>query len=781
MTETPQNRSNEVEDGGKILARTTDVVYREPVTHTLDSPDEASDEGLIVYWKTVLRYKGTVLLFAFLGALGGFLYTVPQTPIYQARTAVEVQGLNDNFLNMKDVDPTATTASFDPSMDINTQVKILQSDSLRERTIEKVAAQNPSGLILPTNRFAVWKRALGYGPGESTKWRAAVASAAGSVNVRAVNATRILEIRCDSVEPKLAAIFANALVSEFIDQGLEARLNTTGKTSEWLSRQLDDLKIKLEKSEDQLQGYATAVGLQFIADGNKEGDKDNVDVEKLRVLQSETLKAQSARVEAQAKFERASKASIDSLPEVLDDASLRENRTKLSDLHRQIAELSVSLTPANPKVVKLQAQIREVEHAFDEEKINIVSRIENEYEAAARSEQMISEGYSQQLKLVNDQATNTVHYNILKREVDTNRQLYESILQKVKEAGIASAMRASSYRVVDAAQTPEAPYEPAPSRTSMLGWMGGLLVGIGFVLVRERADQTLQQPGDLKHHLGLPELGVIPADQIGSSRQLSAPAPSSLKLAQNGNGNGNGNGSGPAASGYKRRPSLLAESFQDVLTSILFSSQDGTRPQVIAICSAAPSEGKSTVSSNLALSLADINQRVLLIDADMRRPRLHHLFEVENIAGLSNFLKEKSPISRGFALPILVETKVPGMFLLPSGPAVSNASNLLYSPRLVELFRALRGEFDMILVDTPPMLQLADARIISQHCDTVIMVVRAGKTTRDVALAAKQKFDQDGTPILGTVLNDWIPGVNGYGYDAKYYDRYAKYYNIKKD
>ena len=309
-----------------------------------------------------------------------------------------------------------------------------------------------------------------------------------------------------------------------------------------------------------------------------------------------------------------------------------------------------------------------------------------------------------------------------------------------------------------------------------MGSLGGLILGILFVLVRERADRSLQQPGDAAHYLNLAELGVIPSDRSGVAARVygGTRKPLSLIASQN------NEATEVALATYKRGPSLLAESFHETLTSILFSGQNGIQPQVIALCSASPSEGKTTVSSNLAAALAEINQKVLLIDADMRRPRMHHIFGVSNVEGLSSLLKSHSPIQGRPKPPLVVETEVPGLCLMSSGPAVSNASNLLYSPRLAELLRAVRSEFDYVLIDTPPMLQLADARILSQHCDTVILVVRAGKTTRDAARAAKQKFVQDGTPILGTILNDWIPGQNGYGYDSNYYERYAKYYNLEK-
>jgi len=236
------------------------------------------------------------------------------------------------------------------------------------------------------------------------------------------------------------------------------------------------------------------------------------------------------------------------------------------------------------------------------------------------------------------------------------------------------------------------------------------------------------------------------------------------------------NSNSVALATLKRKPSMLAESFQNALTSILFSAHHGERPRMMAVTSAGPSEGKSTVVSNLAIALAQINQRVLIVDADMRRPRVHQIFGVSNEIGLSTLLNERSAVRARPQSAYFVETEVPGLVVLPSGPIATNASNLLYSPRLAELLGALRSEFDSILIDTPPMLHLADARVLGQHCDSVILVVRAGRTTRDAALAALKKLEQDGTSVLGTILNDWDPTGGAVGYGGTYYRGYSKYY-----
>jgi len=267
-------------------------------------------------------------------------------------------------------------------------------------------------------------------------------------------------------------------VNEFIEHDLESRMTDTERTGLWLTRQLNDLKIKLEKSEDQLQAYATTVGLQLAGSENKDGTRENVADAKLRQLQGEMLNAQSERVKAQSKSELISSAPVDSLPQVLDDISLREYQTKLADLRRQMAELSINLTAENPRIRKIQAQLTEVESALTKERENIVIRIKNEFEAASRREHLVTDDYNRQLKIVDGQATKSVHYEILKRESDTNHQVYESMLQKVKEAGIVSAMRASSYKVVDPAKPPRGPYKPNPAQSATMGSLGGLVLGI---------------------------------------------------------------------------------------------------------------------------------------------------------------------------------------------------------------------------------------------------------------------------------------------------------------
>jgi capsular exopolysaccharide synthesis family protein len=525
---------------------------------------------------------------------------------------------------------------------------------------------------------------------------------------------------------------------------------------------MEDLKIKLEKAEDQLTGYARSTNLIFTS------EKENVSEQKLQQLQDELGRAQADRVTKQSRYELASTASPETLSEILEDTSLREYQTRLTELRREAAELRATLTASHPKVLKVLAQLETLESARERERGNILARIRNDYGAAQRREQLLANSYAAQARLVSEQGEKVAHYNILKREVETLRQLYDAMLQRVKEAGVAAALRASNIRIVDPARRPLAPYKPRLTRNAALGVLLGLFLGAGFVFVRERADRTLQDPGDPELYLNVSELGVIPSGESDAARRRLLP---SRRIAPE-------DGESLALVTLNRKPSVIAESFHLVLTSILFSAQNGSRPRVLVLSSPNPREGKTTVTSNLAVALAEVNQRVLLIDADLRRPRVHQIFDLDNTEGLVDVLRRPEPLETLDA-GLIRSTSVPNLSVLPSG-AAETVSNLLHSPRLAEFVALARRRYDMVLFDTPPMLQMADARVVSRYADAVVLVLRSRHTTRDAAQLARQRLAEDGTPVLGAILNDWNPRrTQSYGYD-RYYDHYSKYYGNEK-
>ncbi len=742
-------------------------------------PQEASEPetgGLIEYWHILRRRKGTVLLVAILGTIAGVLFSLPQTPVYQAKATLEMLNINENLLNRQQLDSTTTQDYYDPQFNIKTQISILQSKTLADRVNEKLKPKFPSSKPEDTSRIAAWRKFLGLestakpspAKGKKDEW----SGPGGSLAVRAVVGTRLVQVLYDSPDPKFAAEYVNTIATEFIDQNVEVRYQASQKTGEWLTRQIDDLKIKLERSEDELQRYARTTGLQFT------GEKDSIAEAKLKQVQEELSKAQGERVNKQSKYELASTTPAESLPEVLDDAALRDYQSKITELRRQLAELSPTFTPEYSKVAKIQAQITSLDGAFAKQRANVLSRIKNEYDTALLREKLLTANYSAQSKFVSDQSEKAIHYGILKREVDTGRQLYDGMLQKVKEYGVASAMQASSVRVVDAAEAPVFPYKPDYPRNAGLGLLAGMFLGVAFVIVRERADRSIQAPGEMAQYVDAPELGIIPSATL-DMKQAHYYSKRQRRLRHE-----------EAESGEARRvelvtfqhkPSLVAESFRAAVASILFSGENGNHPRVIVMTSPAPKEGKTTVASNLALALVEINRRVLVIDADLRRPRMHDIFGVSNEQGLTNLLKATGPLNGQEG--VVCETAYPGLFVMPAGPSEEGIHNMLYSPRLPEIIARFRKEFDAVIIDTPPVMHMSDARVLGKMADGVIVVVRAGRTTRDTVQSAVSRFAEDGTRVIGTILNDWNPKKHqgyGYGYDYRsyhgYYDSYQKHY-----
>jgi capsular exopolysaccharide synthesis family protein len=617
--------------------------------------------------------------------------------------------------------------------------------------------------------MATWRKALHLAPKEVVR-TAAIGAAAGSLTVKASGTNRIIDLSCDSTDPKLAADFLNTLVDQFIQKNLDDRWKATERTGEWLTTQLGDLKIKLEKSEDALQSYAAHVGLQFTTSDSGDKDKGNtpesVPEATLRQLQQELSAAKTERMNAQSKYELVSASPAQALPQVLDNDSLHGYQDKLAELRQQLAEANVSLSPTNPKVQRIQAQIQAMETAEAAEIGNVVTRIRNDYTAAVRKERLLQDEFARQLGVVADQSEEQVHYGILKREVDTNRALYESMLEKVKESSIASEMRANSFRIVDPALAPGGPYKPNLYNNALLGLMAGLFFGVVFVLLREQADRSIQQPGDAALYLGMRELGIIPAQNLGKLRKNHS---SSLRMNEDEH-------ELLELMTWQRQRSLGAECFRTVLTSILFIEGNERQPGVLVSASPNPGEGKTTVACNLGIAMAEINQRVLLIDADMRRPRIHRIFQLENRVGLTDLLHSKQTLSDARLIEASRETWIPGLHVLTSGAHSANVSTLLYSARLPEIIQLARQNFDMVIIDSPPMLHIADARLVARHADGVLLVMRAGKTTRMAAREAKRKFAADSATLLGCILTDWNPDSNGYGYDYRYYASHAAYY-----
>lgn len=728
-------------------------------------------DSLLDYWHMLFRHRFTLLSFALASLCAALLISLVQTPIYRVRTSLEIQG--PNLPELKGSDLAGSSGSYTSAESyVETQVKLLQSESLIEAVIDKMKLQEKRPKTA-WGRFSAYVQhvfAISKGsrlPEEEHLIR----QVEKNLTVRSSGNSRLLEILYESPDPKLAADFANTLVSEFIELSQEQRWKAAQGTAEWLTNHLGQMKAQLEASEAQLQDYAHTAGLSITA------EKESLGENQLKELQDELSKAQAERIAAQARFEEAKSKPVDSLPEILEDPTMRECRQQLTELNRQYAELSATLTPQHYRVQRVQAQINALQAQIQKERANVLGRVRNEYAAALRREKLLAEAHAAQEKVVADQSSKAIHYDTLKRDVDSNRRLYEVMLQRVKEASLAAAMRDSNVMVIDRAKPPLLPYRPNLLMNSAIGLFSGVFLAFGFVLFRERFDHRISTPGETQVYLDLPELGVIPLDQAA----LPAHNPNRLSLNRViakpllNNVKGSTKTDGPELATWKRKPSLIAECARTILSSILLPNQEGAGPQVVVLTSPSLGDGKTTVACNLSIAMAEIGRKVMLMDGDLRRPRLHKVFGVANSWGLSDVLWSDAPLDTVPLEHLVRGTEVSGLSIMPGGSCGVTPTNLFYSPRMSKLLARLRREFDMVMIDAPPMIHLADARVLGRLADGVILVVRAGQTSTESARFAIQRFIEDGTQVLGTVLNSWDPRSSGrYGYgNYGFYRNYA--------
>jgi polysaccharide biosynthesis transport protein len=683
------------------------------------STAEPGPSGLGDYWEAIWHRKGTVLSAAVLSALAACLLTLPQTPVYQAQTSLEMQGLNENFLHMNEVTPNAGMYSTDGYL--QTQVDVLQSRTLLRKAATKTdfmrrlrASEKQSWFSRPPEQAK---------DAADTSGELEMKEILKRLKVRTAPPTRIIRVTFDASDRHLAADFANALAGEFMNQALDARVSDGKNTQQWLSKQLGEVKDHLRLAEDKLQSYVRGSGLMFLGDS-----KGSLAEERLRQLQEELSKAEAERIARQSEYEIARSGDLESLPRVLDSVGLSDTQQKITVLRGQLAEMSHALTPEHYKVQRLKAQIDELQAALNKGRQIILRRIQDEQAQAVRREKLLEASCAEQRQVVADQAQKTVQYDLLKHDVDTYRALYDSMQQRVGEAGVASAIRTSTARVIDAAEAPALPYKPNLLLNTALGTITGLFFGLVYVCTRENYDRRVRRPGDAQMFSNTPELGVVPYSR-GSANERG----------------------------------LVAGSMRSMLTSLVFTGAAPGGPRIIVISSAAANEGKTTIVQNLGSAIAEIAGRVLIVDCDLHRPRLDALFGVSNSWGMNNLLHDTYPVDE-YPLEALGIQCANGLFVLPSGPRCDDSSDMMYSARLPQLLARLKAEFDVVIIDTPPLLELPDARMLGRLSDGVILVVRAGQTSTEAVSLCTERLREDGTVLLGTVLNGWVPKASAYGY-----------------
>ena len=690
-----------------------------------------------IYLSVFRNRAKTIIFITLLGIAVTLAVAIRRTPYYQAHASLELEGVNEMYLSIRDVNPDASGSLTDFYM--QTQARVLASETIVRRALGKPPVENGSSRPpAPAPSRASFSLA-GLLRSTGLKQFTPIASdnpdvgrVMQNLEVRAISQTRMIDIAYDDTDPYAAADFTNRLVKAYIDASVERRWEASQNTEHWLDEYVSRLRAKLEDSRRKLESFANDSGLL----GTKENDTPAET--KLRDLQSELSRAHGERVSKQALYDTVLSSPRDVIPASINPTPLREYQTKLSELRSQRAEAVSTLTPAHYKVQRLDAQIREMEQLLNKEWDKTIALIGSDYQAAERREKLLSDSVQAQTAVIAEQAGRRVHYDLLRSELETNQQVYNDMLQKEKESAVLSATKPTNIHIVDEARPPVLPYKPNLPVYASLGGLSGLFIGLLWAGYSWRRERDLIVPGVLQDVARARELGVIPSSRLDRQASDYFNLFSARKL-------------------QSAQSFLFSESFNAVVASLLQTARNGNQAQVLTITSAISGEGKTTIVKNLGVAIAKTGRRVILIDGDLRHPRLSRDFDIANSWGLSDIIQLETSFEDMPLEALVKPTDKSGLFIIPSGPSVASVSSLLHSPRLAALLMTLKQHADTILIDSPPVLAVPDARILGTSSDAVIFVVRGHKTGIGTFLAAAQKMVDDQTPVLGTILNDWDP------------------------
>ena len=723
-------------------------VFRDPVPLPHVTVNQLGEDlgSTINPLQLLRRYWLLLVALLIVGAGAGFVSIVLSAPRYKSRLLMEVQSSSGGLTKIGAPDG-GNDASYEVT--VQTQIDILNSGSFVRRGAERM--QSETVPLAPTGRDIFSRLRQRFRPATQDPLdtrNTGLAVAMGTFQARPVNRTRLIELTCESTSPDVAAQFLNSMASEFSDDGSRSRMQTAQRTGEWLAAQIEETKSKVAEAEEHLRDFVQASGNVFAGPGQDVTLEDT----KLVQLKTELAKIQSERIARQTRYELTLKNPPEQLGEVLDNGVLRGYQGQLENLKREKAALETTYTSKHEKVRKVDAQIALVQKTYDSEIASVVARIKNDYDASLRQEKLLVAAYGGQSQRVGSEAGKAAQYNALKREVETQRTMYQGLLVQQNEANMSSSVPINPVRVVEPSTPPDLPYTPRPVLNISFGTLLGLVLAGGVVFLRERMDRSIKSPGASRRLFNAPELGVIPnLGQNGNAQSRTnwrgAANPRSL--------NGTREDPASALAAWQSGPAFIAESFRGTLASILRNQASGKVQKIILITSPGPAEGKTTVVQNLGIALAETGRRVLLVDADFRRPHLHREFSLPNEWGLIDLLCEDQPLSEYLPERLGSFTGLPGLSILPNRMTQNNVAKALYSPRLRTILESLAKRYDMVLVDAPPLLSVADARIIAPLTDALILVLRCGVTNREQALEACQRIQEDGLTLLGTVLTDY--------------------------
>ena len=750
-----------MEDANRLFMRdrkgteSLSVITAAPVASWEQMPKEPH---LLDYLIILKKHQWLVLSFLLTVVTVVTIATFKMKPVYVAAARVEVDR------EAQSIQPFQDTNSYDDYVDtenyIETQTKILHSETLALQTIKSMDlgrypefGGNSSTFIIPHGGLASQRPAI-------------LGTFLGGLSVQRVKDSRLIEVQFEGQDPQLAAQIVNSHLHNYIEANFRSKYDATTQASNWLSAELEDLRAKVEKSEAAKVAYERENQIWTI------DEKQNITTQKLADINKSLTDAQTDLVQKQALYQIAKSGDVDQLPDVRTNTYLNDLFKRESEIDEQYVDASAQFGPNYPKVERLAREKKEVNDAIVRAKHNVEASIETDYRASRERVDLLAAALEKQKGESNDMSEKLVQYHILEHDAESNKQLYDGLQQKLKEAGINAGLRTSNIRIVDPALVPTTPARPQKGKNILLGFLIGVVGGVGLAFLREYLDNTVKSPDDIERLVGLPSLAVVPSlpNILGASHSRN------LLTAGDGKEDGQENSRIEIISLVKPK-SQVAEAFRALRTSLLLSQAEHP-PQVILVTSALPREGKTTSALNLAVTLAQLGDRTLIVDADLRKPGVRRALglTVGREFGLSSYLAGVSSLDD----VIVPHPTVENLAALTTGPIPPSPADLLSSHRMRDAIAYLRQKYKFIVIDSPPIMAATDAVILSVVTDGVLLVVRSGETPKEAFTRTRDLLHAVKCRLLGVVLNAVDSNAPDYYYSYRYYP-YAYGYGYGED
>jgi succinoglycan biosynthesis transport protein ExoP len=762
-------------------------------------PDDEGEVHLLDYWRAVRKRLWLVLGIAALITALATVYVARKPDIYEASARVQVDTENNPMYAGKTT-PYIYSPVNDPAY-FNTQLQILTSPGLLRRVVKTLDLEHNQAFLQPQSSqpHSTWKtitKMLGFGgaepkdsasevkqlplttavaPATSTedladaKRLARYVGALQALKVEPVREsragyykeTRLIDITFQHGDPETAARITNAVAETFVRSNLERKNEANTTTSEFLSKRVAELQATIRTAEEKLVDYAKNNQILSL------DASQNTVVERLSGLNKSLLEAENERKLAEAEYNAAKAPGAANALAEASAKDINESESKLSDLKQKRAQLLVEATEEAPEVKEIQQQITELDKHLKESRARntstLLTNLETKYRQALAREESLRTSFNQQKSETVTQNEAAINYRILEQEIATNKGLLDNLLSRSKENDVVLAGRPNNISIIDYAIVPDFPVGPARLRSVLLAFVLALALGVGLALFLEYLDDTVHSTDDVERFLRLPALAVIPAMSSGAARRRLRSSATSLQKRNAGNGT---NGSGPELLLHVNGRSPLAEAYRQLRTSILLSTA-GHAPKSLLITSSLPGEGKTTTAVNTAISLAQTGAAVLIIDADMRRPRLRSIFDLPERPGLSSVLSRE--VSEAEILNMIAKEETSGLHILTSGPVPPNPAELIGSEQMRRLLRMLSQTFTHVVIDSPPISSFTDGVLISTMVDGVLLVVHGGKSSRAVVKRSRQLLLDVGAKVIGVVLNNVTARSDDYSHYQRYY------------